>query len=163
MPRNCENNKPRQPNPRQVNLSVAAETCDDENDVQLITAAIPQTAAEPDSGAIEPVLDALERHHLTPEAMLADTAYGSDDNVQTCEAKGVQLVSPTPGKKPDDAYAINSDLIQQARLVRGRATSHGMLRSSCRTRGHHERTSFPTPEEYTYVPYSCKWGLGAFL
>jgi hypothetical protein len=86
-----------------------AETCDDENDVQLITAAIPQTAAEPDSGAIEPVLDALERNHLTPEAMLADTAYGSDDNVQTCEAKGVELVSPTSGKKPDDAYAVNSD------------------------------------------------------
>jgi len=86
-----------------------AETCDEENDVQLITAAIPQTAAEPDSGAIEPVLDALERNHLTPEAMLADTAYGSDDNVQTCEAKGVELVSPTPGKKADDACAINSD------------------------------------------------------
>ena len=69
----------------------------------------PTTAAESDSDAIEPVLDALERNHLIPEAMLADTAYGSDDNVQTCEAKGVELVSPTPGKKPDDAYAINSD------------------------------------------------------
>jgi hypothetical protein len=86
-----------------------AETCDDENDVQLITAAIPQTAAEQDAGAIEPVFDALERNRLTPEAMLADTAYGSDDNVQACEDKGVELVSPTPGKKPDDAYAINSD------------------------------------------------------
>ena len=86
-----------------------AETCDDENDVQLITAAIPQTAAEPDSGAIEPVFDTLERNRLTPESMLADTAYGSDDNVQACEDKGVELVSPTPGKKPDDAYAINSD------------------------------------------------------
>ena len=41
--------------------------------------------------------------------MLADTAYGSDDNVQACEDKGVELVSPTPGKKPADAYAVNSD------------------------------------------------------
>jgi len=86
-----------------------AETCDDENDVQLITAAIPQTAAEPDSDAIEPVVDALERNRLTPESMLADTAYGSDGNVQACKGKGVELVSPASGKKPDDAYAINSD------------------------------------------------------
>ena len=86
-----------------------AETCDDDNDVQLITAAIPQTAAEHDSGAIGPVLDALEKSGAMPEEMLGDTAYGSDDNAQRCEDKGVELVSPTPGKKPEDAYAVNSD------------------------------------------------------
>ncbi len=86
-----------------------AETCDDANDVQLITAAIPQTAAEHDSRAVEPVLDALEKSDATPESMLADTAYGSDDNVQACDDHGVELVSPTSGKKPDDAYAVNSD------------------------------------------------------
>lgn len=86
-----------------------AETCDDENDVQLITAAIPQTAAEHDSNGVEPVLDVLEKNDTMPESMLADTAYGSDDNVQACEDKGVELVSPTPGKKPADAYAVNSD------------------------------------------------------
>jgi len=85
------------------------ETCDDENDVQLITAAIPQTAAEPDSEAIQPVLDMLEKNGRSPESMLADTAYGGSDNVQACEEKGVELVSPTPGRKADDAYAINSD------------------------------------------------------
>jgi hypothetical protein len=86
-----------------------AETCDDENDVQLITAAIPQTAAEHDSNAVEPVLDALEKSGTMPESMLGDTAYGSDDNVQACEEKDVELVSPTPGKRPEDAYATNSD------------------------------------------------------
>ncbi len=58
-----------------------AETCDDENDVQLITAAIPQTAAEHDSNAVAPVLDALEKSGTMPESMLGDTAYGSDDFV----------------------------------------------------------------------------------
>ncbi len=86
-----------------------AETCDDENDVQLITAAIPQTASEHDAHAVEPVVAALEKSGSLPDAMLADTAYGSDDNVQACEEIGVELVSPTPGKKPEDAYAINSD------------------------------------------------------
>jgi len=86
-----------------------AETCGEENDVQLITGAIAQTATEHDSGAVEPILDQLEENSLTPEAMLADTAYGSDDNVQTCEQRGVELVSPTSGKKPDDVDATNSD------------------------------------------------------
>jgi hypothetical protein len=86
-----------------------AETCDDENDVQLITAAIPQTAAEQDSNAVAPVLDVLKKNDTLPEEMLADTAYGSDANVQASEDNGVELVSPTPGKKPDDAYAVNSD------------------------------------------------------
>lgn len=85
------------------------ETCGEENDVQLITGAIAQTATEHDSGAVEPILDQLEENGLTPEAMLADTAYGSDDNVQTCEQRGVELVSPTSGKKPDDVNATNSD------------------------------------------------------
>ncbi|HUT89511.1 MAG TPA: transposase [Thermoguttaceae bacterium] len=60
-------------------------------------------------GAVEPVLDALEKNGAMPEEMLADTAYGSDANVQASEEKGVELVSPTPGKKPEDAYAVNSD------------------------------------------------------
>jgi hypothetical protein len=86
-----------------------AETCDEKNAVQLITAAIPQTAAEHDSNAIEPVLEALEKSDAMPESMLADTAYGSDANVQTCQDRDVELVSPSPGKGPNDAYAMNSD------------------------------------------------------
>ena len=36
-----------------------AETCNPDNDVQIITCAIPQTAAEPDANAVEEVLDDL--------------------------------------------------------------------------------------------------------
>lgn len=86
-----------------------AETCSEENDVQLITAAIAQTAAEHDANAMDEVLDELERNEAMPESLEADTSYGSDENVERCEAKGVELVSPTPGQKPADVHAINSD------------------------------------------------------
>ncbi len=86
-----------------------AETCSEENDVQLITVAIPQTASEHDANAIETVIDALKQNDMVPKEMSADTAYGGDDNVQRCETEGIELVSPTPGKKPEDVYAINSD------------------------------------------------------
>ncbi len=72
-----------------------AETCNPENEVQLITSALPQTAAVSDMVSLSPVLDDLEEHELLPESLLADAGYGSDDNTQDAERRGVELVSPT--------------------------------------------------------------------
>ncbi|MCH8121193.1 MAG: hypothetical protein IIC00_15905, partial [Planctomycetes bacterium] len=47
-----------------------AETCNPENEVQLITCVIPQTAAEPDAGSVEEVLDDLEGNSLLPDEIL---------------------------------------------------------------------------------------------
>jgi len=74
-----------------------AETCSPENEVQLIAAALPQTAAEPDGAAVVPMLDQLEESKLLPEEMLADTSYGGDENVRAAQARGVELVAPIPG------------------------------------------------------------------
>jgi len=94
----------------QVQLS---ETCNPENDVQLITAALPQTAAESDAHAVEPVLEDLQANDLVPDEMLVDTGYTGDDNVQRAEEKGVELVGPVPtgsSKPKDDEYEqLNSD------------------------------------------------------
>jgi hypothetical protein len=77
-----------------------AETCNPANEVELITGALPQSAAEPDGGAVVPMLDQLEESKLLPEAMLADSLYGGDENVQAAEARGVELVAPIPGCEP---------------------------------------------------------------
>src|SRR5271156_441829 len=81
----------------QVQLS---ETCADGNDVQLIVAALPQTAVESDAKALVPVLEDLQTRQLLPEEMLADTAYGSDENVQQAAALGVEVISPVAGLQP---------------------------------------------------------------
>jgi hypothetical protein len=78
----------------QVQLS---ETCDPDNEVQLITSALPQTAAESDAEAVEPVLNDLEASDLLPQELLVDTGYASDENVQKAESRGVELVGPVPG------------------------------------------------------------------
>lgn len=77
------------------------ETCSQENEVQLILTVLPQTAADPDADAVEPVLEDLKAKGWLPEAMLADTAYGGDDNVQAAAAAGVELVSPVAGRAPE--------------------------------------------------------------
>lgn len=85
-----------------------SETCSDENEIQVITAAIPQTAAESDMASVEPVNEALEKNGLLPDTMLADGGYGSDDNVQACEQRGMELVSPT--KANADLSAREEDI-----------------------------------------------------
>jgi hypothetical protein len=77
-----------------------AETCSPENEVQLITGAIPESAAEPDGEAVVPMLDQLKKSRLLPEEMLADTLYCGDENVQAAEDRGVELVGPIPGREP---------------------------------------------------------------
>ena len=87
-----------------------AETCSPENEVQLITGALPQTAAEPDGAAVVPMLDQLEESELLPEEMLADTLYCGDENVQAAEDRGVELVGPIPGREPEsDPAALTLD------------------------------------------------------
>src|SRR4051795_3302709 len=78
-----------------------AETCAPTNEVQLITAALPETACEPDAGAVVPMLDRLDQAGRLPEEMLADTLYTSDENVQAAAALGVDLVGPVPGRAPE--------------------------------------------------------------
>ena len=77
-----------------------SETCAAGNDVQLIVSALPQTAVESDANALVPVLEDLQKRDLLPEEMLADTAYGSDDNVQQAAALHVEVVSPVAGPQP---------------------------------------------------------------
>jgi hypothetical protein len=72
-----------------------AETCHADNPVQLITAAVPQTAVAADSAALPLVLDELATQQVLPATLLADTLYGSDENVQAAASGGVELVSPT--------------------------------------------------------------------
>ena len=90
----------------QVQLS---ETCSEENEVQLIVGALPQTAASPDAGALEEVLNDLKKNERLPETMLADTSYGGDENVQMAAAKGVDLVSPVAGPKTDAEPGTEGD------------------------------------------------------
>jgi hypothetical protein len=85
-----------------------AETCHPDNEVQLITSALPQTAVESDACALQPVLEDLATKKLLPETMLADTSYGSDANQRLAAEHGVELVSPVSGIKID-ADRLNVD------------------------------------------------------
>ena len=79
------------------------ETCVPGNEVQLITAVLPQTACESDAAAVVPMLDQLDQAARRPEELLADTLYTGDENVEAAAARGVDLVGPVPGRAPETA------------------------------------------------------------
>ena len=81
----------------QVQLS---ETCGADNEVQLIVSAIPETACQTDSAALAVVIEDLKASGFEPTELLADTAYGGDENHSRCLDEGIDLVTPTPGKCP---------------------------------------------------------------
>ena len=72
-----------------------AETCDPDNDVQLITHVEVESAAESDSNATTRVVEDLIERGLKPESLQADAAYGGDSNVEACAKLDVEIVSPT--------------------------------------------------------------------
>src|SRR3954469_25861054 len=80
-----------------------AETCVPSNEVQLIAAALPETACTPDTAAVPPMLDQLADAGRLPQELLADTLYTGDENVQAAAARGVDLVGPVPGRAPGSA------------------------------------------------------------
>jgi hypothetical protein len=93
-----------------------AETCHPDNEVQLITSALAQTATEVDAEAVAPVLEDLQASGLLPEQMLGDTQYTSDENVQRAESYGVELVGPVPGAEPEapiDELGIDDFVIDE--------------------------------------------------
>lgn len=102
----------------QVQLS---ETCSPDNDVQLIVSAIPETAVKSDSAALPAVIDDLKQHGLLPNHMLADTAYGSDDNDMLCRSEDILLVSPASGKCPAEHIDPKAITVSDFRIEDGEA------------------------------------------
>ena len=73
-----------------------AETCSDGNEVQLITAAIPQGASASDMDSEKLVQEKLKEEGHLPEKLYADAGYGSDDNYVNAAKDGIELIAPAP-------------------------------------------------------------------
>ncbi len=83
--------------------------------LRLITYVEVTSAAVTDHHAIEGAMQAVEERGVKPELLLADTLYGSDDNVAKARDHGVELVSPVnsqegkSGHMPLSAFRVNAE------------------------------------------------------
>ena len=76
-----------------------AETCHEDNAVEVITQVTVTDACVSDEHATMPMLEALTERGQEPREMVADTAFGSGNNAVEAERMGTELVSPVKGPK----------------------------------------------------------------
>lgn len=86
-----------------------AETCHEENRTQIITYVEVTPSSGSDSAMTVPVVDGLAKRQLRPDALFADTTYGSGRNAFEAECRGTELVSPVAGSAPEEAPAPEQD------------------------------------------------------
>lgn len=63
----------------------------------LITYVEVEPANRSDVHALAPMLEETGERGCAPEELLADTAYGSDENVESANAAGTDVIAPPPG------------------------------------------------------------------
>jgi len=74
-----------------------AETCHEENEVEIITHVEVTDSCFSDACATVPVIEALKERGIQPDELVADTSYGSGDNAVQAACLGTELVSPVGG------------------------------------------------------------------
>ena len=86
-----------------------AETCCNEDKPEMITCAEQTRSCDSDEKVPVPAVEDLAERNIRPKELLADTNYGSTENVIECEKRGTELVAPVPGPKVDEAPAANGE------------------------------------------------------
>jgi len=82
------------------------ETCSEKNEVQLITAALPQGGSESDMDSLPAVEDKLKNEGHLPDELLADAGFGSDENFVKSAENGVKLIAPAP-HQPENKVGLD--------------------------------------------------------
>jgi hypothetical protein len=88
-----------------------------EETLNLITHVDVESACVGDVHALIPALESTKERGLAPEAVLADSLYGSDGNVERAKAEGVEVISPvmgTPKKEGGNLAAFKFSLSGKA-------------------------------------------------
>ncbi len=78
-------------------MQVMETYSEDKSQPNFITHVNVEAAHESDSNALIPAIEDATKRELAPEQLLADSAYGGDDNVEKAKELGVEVVSPTMG------------------------------------------------------------------
>jgi len=92
----------------QVQIMETYSPCDDPEDKQLrlITHVKVEKAYQSDANALLPAIESAEANGFAPKEVLADSLYGSDNNLQKAETQGVELVAPVMGAPKEDKLGL---------------------------------------------------------
>ena len=80
-------------------MQVMETYSEDKSQPNLITHVNVEAANESDTNALLPAIEDAEKRNLAPTELLADTLYGSDDNVEAAKKLGITVIAPVMGAK----------------------------------------------------------------
>lgn len=87
-----------------------SETCDKDNEVQVITHVEVQGAHESDQNSSTPIIEDLEDKGRKPDTLYEDAGYGSGENIIEAKERGVKLMTPIEaGAKPKEGNLTLTD------------------------------------------------------
>jgi len=84
---------------------------EDESAPCLITHVAVEPAHIHDSHALLPAIESATKNGLAPKEVLADSLYGSDENVQSAAEQGVDVLSPVLGRNCNDKLGLDDFVI----------------------------------------------------
>jgi len=80
-------------------MQVMETYSEDKSQPNLITHIKVEAANESDANALLPAIEDAATRDLAPTELLADTLYGSDDNIEKAKELGVAVIAPVMGAK----------------------------------------------------------------
>ena len=75
--------------------------------LNLITYVEVEPAHESDAKALMPAIESVAARGLEPKEILADSLYGSDDNIRAAKADGIEVISPAMGQTKGEGLSIS--------------------------------------------------------
>jgi hypothetical protein len=108
--------------------------------LNLITHVAVAPAWESDSRALLPAITDAQARKLGPQEVLADTAYGGDDNCRQAAALEAEVVAPVPALPPSPGLSLaDFQLSPDGRVL---ACPEGEAPLACHYRKHRYRVAF---------------------
>lgn len=96
-----------------------AETCEESNPFQVVTAVSVNGANESDHRQVLPILEQAERTcGKPPEVMHADCGYGSGENIVAAKERGTELLAPIGTQASDGLTLSDFELSGDGEVVR---------------------------------------------
>jgi hypothetical protein len=97
--------------------------------LNLITHVEVERAHQSDANALIPAIESAQQKDICPKQLLADSLYGSDQNVETAAGKGIEVISPPMGSEKQGAIGLSDFHIDKSGKVISCPQGHAPIHS----------------------------------
>ena len=89
----------------------------EEKGLNLITHVEVEPAHKSDAHALIPAIESTKERNLSPQEILADSLYGSDENTKKAKKDSVELIAPVMGAPKEGNISLSDFKISDGRIV----------------------------------------------